>query len=459
VTHYDLVVIGTGSGNSIVNEEFADRRVAIVERGVFGGTCLNVGCIPTKMFVYPADVARDAGHGPELGVHTTFADADWPAIRDRIFSRIDPIAAGGKVYREGLPNVDVLTGSCRFTGPKQLTVDLAGGPEVTITADQVVIAAGGRAVVPPIPGLDQVEHHTSDTVMRLETFPDRVGIVGGGYIGAEFAHVFSAYGAHVTQVHRGRVLLPTEDTAVSERFTGIAASQWDVRLGTTVASVEKTGGGVAMHLDDGSTVEVDVLLMATGRTPNSDQLDLDTTGVAVHGDGRIVVDEHQRTTVDGIWALGDISSPHQLKHVANQDARIVQHNLLHPDDLRASDHRFVPSAVFTSPQIASVGLTERAARDRGLDVVTRTQAYGDVAYGWAMEDSKHFVKLVADRSTRSLVGAHLIGPQASILVQPLIQAISFGLPLEGLARGQYWIHPALAEVVENALLGIESLLR
>ncbi|MDQ6642317.1 MAG: FAD-dependent oxidoreductase, partial [Actinomycetota bacterium] len=182
------------------------------------------------------------------------------------------------------------------------------------------------------------------------------------------------------------------------------------------------------------------------------QLALDRTGVSVDAHGRVVVDEHQRTTADGIWALGDISSPDQLKHVANQDARVVQHNLLHPHHLMSSDHRFVPSAVFSSPQVASVGLTERAARDRGIEVMVAHHDYGDVAYGWAMEDESHFVKLIGDRATGMLVGAHLIGPQASILVQPLIQAMSFGHPVADLARGQYWIHPALTEVVENALL-------
>ncbi|MGI9155117.1 MAG: mycothione reductase [Marmoricola sp.] len=456
MTHYDLAVIGTGSGNSIVNEELADRRVAILERGVFGGTCLNVGCIPTKMFVYPADVARSAAHGPDLGLDTRFEDADWPAIRDRIFARVDAMATVGKAYREGLPNVDVYTGSCRFTGPRQ--IDTGTGQE--ITADQVVIAAGSRAVVPDIPGLDTVEHHTSDTVMRLAHFPARVGIIGGGFVAAEFAHIFSAYGAQVTQVHRGSRLLAQEDDEISARFTQIVQQQWGVRLRTTLTSVQpaQPGPGIVMHLDDASTVEVDVLLLATGRRPNSDQLDLATTGVEVSADGRVVVDEHQRTTAEGIWALGDISSPDQLKHVANQDARVVQHNLLHPDDLVTSNHGAVPSAVFSSPQVASVGLAERAARERGIDVVAVTQAYGDVAYGWAMEDHAHLVKLVADRSTGMLVGAHLVGPQASILIQPLIAAMSFGQPVAGLARGQYWIHPALSEVVENALLRLESLL-
>ncbi len=452
VTHYDLAVIGTGSGNSIVDRRFADKRVAILERGRFGGTCLNVGCIPTKMFVYPADLERYAEHGPALGVGTRPGPADWPAIRDRIFGRIDPIADSGEEYRRGLPDVDVYDGTCRFTGPH--TIDTGTGVE--ITAEQVVIAAGSRAWIPEIPGLDTVTHHTSDTVMRLDALPERVGIVGGGFIGAEFAHVFSSYGATVTQVHRGEVLLGMEDAQIAERFTALAGRQWEVVLGTTVDAVKPEGDGIRMELSNGQTRDVDVLLLATGRRPNGDRLALDTAGVAVDDDGFVVVDEHQRTTAAGVWALGDVTSPLQLKHLANQDARIVQHNLLHPEALRVSDHRFVPSAVFSSPQVANVGLTEQEARSRGLDVAVATYDYGDVAYGWAMEDRDHLVKLVADRTTGLLVGAHLIGPQASILIQTLVQAMSFGQPVAGLARGQYWIHPALSEVVENALLKLEE---
>ena len=455
VTHYDLAVIGTGSGNSIVDHRFAGRRVAILEKGRFGGTCLNVGCIPTKMFVYPADLERYAAHGPALGVGTRPGPADWPALRDRIFGRIDPIADSGEEYRRGLPDVDVYDGTCRFTGPH--TIDTGTGVE--ITADQIVIAAGTRPWIPEIPGLDTVTHHTSETVMRIDALPERVGIIGGGFIGAEFAHIFSAYGAQVTQVHRGGVLLGKEDADVAARFTRLAARQWEVLLDTTLEGVKPVGDGVRLDLSSGEARDVDVLLIATGRTPNSDLLDLEVAGVEVDEDGFVVVDAYQRATAPGIWALGDISSPLQLKHLANQDARIVQHNLLNPGSLQVSDHRFVPSAVFSSPQVATVGLTEQQARDRGIDVAVSTRDYGDVAYGWAMEDRDHFAKLVADRSTGALVGAHLIGPQASILIQPLVQAMSFGQPVAGLARGQYWIHPALAEVVENALLTLEEHLR
>jgi mycothione reductase len=450
VTHYDVAIIGAGSGNTIIDERYAHLSVAIIEKGLFGGTCMNVGCIPTKMFVYPADIARDAVHGPALGVDTSFEKAHWPEIRDRIFGRIDPIPVAGKAYRIGLPNVTVYDEECTFIGER--TIDT--GSRGAISADQIVIAAGSRATVPDIPGLSEVEHHTSDTIMRLPDLPRRIAILGGGFIAAEFAHVFSAYGVEVTQICRGPVLLRREDEEVAARFTEIAQEQWDVRLNTLIDRVDQGATGIRLQLTDSTIVEADVLLVATGRVPNSDLLDLTRTGVETDADGVIKVDKFQRTTADGIWALGDIANHHQLKHVANHEARVIQHNLLHPDDLVANNRTFVPAAVFTSPQIASVGLTEQYARAQGLDYVTAVQQYGDVAYGWAMEDTRHFVKLIADPSTGLLLGAHLIGPQASVLIQVLIQAMSLGQTVDEVARGQYWIHPALAEVVENALLKV-----
>ena len=207
--------------------------------------------------------------------------------------------------------------------------------------------------------------------------------------------------------------------------------------------------------DGAATLTADVLLLATGRIPNGDGLDLDTTGVALDDDGYVVVDEHQQTGRPGIFALGDVSSHHQLKHVANHEARVVQHNLLHPEAMVAADHRYVPHAVFSSPQVASVGLTEEEAFAQGVGYVVGQTAYASTAYGWAMgETGDHVVKVLADPATGLLLGAHLIGPDASSLIQPLIQAMSFGLAAPDVARGQYWIHPAMAEVVENALLAL-----
>jgi mycothione reductase len=456
VRQHDVVVIGTGSGNSIVDERFAHLDVALVEHGVFGGTCLNVGCIPTKMYVYAADVAQAVRHAGRYGVDATVDKVRWTDIRDRVFGRIDPISAGGREYRvDRSPNVTVYEGHARFTGHKELAVARTDGSGTdAFRAEKIVLAAGSRPVIPDVVTDSGVPYETSDTVMRIDALPEHVVILGSGYIGVEFAHVFSALGAKVTVIGRSSILRQQDET-ICERFTDIVYRRWDVHLGNEVTRVNGTHGDIALDLADGTSVRGDLLLVATGRRPNSDRLDLDRTGVATHPDGRIVVDDQQRTTVDGIFAMGDVSSAYQLKHVANHEAQVVAHNLLHPDAPRHSDHRFVPAAVFTDPQIAAVGLTEAECRAGQLDYTVAVQEYGDVAYGWAMEDTTGFCKVIAERGSGRILGAHVMGAQASTVIQPLIQAMSFGLGAREMATGQYWIHPALPEVVENALLGLD----
>lgn len=451
--HFDLVIVGSGSGNSLVTPEIADWDVALVEESpVFGGTCLNVGCIPTKMFVYPAELAVGTVEAGRLGVDAHVDQIRWRDIRDRIFGRIDHISAAGREYRAtGTPNVTLYEAHASFTGPRELTLSTGE----TLTADQIVLATGSRATVPDAVAAGRAPFHTSDTVMRIDDLPERVAILGGGDISCEFAHVFSAFGVHTTVVTRGEPLLRHLDLEIARHFTDVVSRRWDVRLNRTVSATTARGDGVRLRLSDGATVDADLLLVATGRIPNSDRMNVGAAGVELHVDGRVRVDEYQRTTADGVWALGDVSGAHQLKHVANREARAVAHNLVHPDRLVAADHRFVPAAVFTHPPIATVGITGEEAAASGRPFVTKVQQYGSTAYGWAMEDTDGICKLIADPDTGQLLGAHLVGAQASTLIQPLIQAMNFGLPVHEMARGQYWIHPALTEVVENALLGLD----
>jgi mycothione reductase len=458
VETYDIAIIGTGSGNTILDDRYAGRRAAICEHGTFGGTCLNVGCIPTKMFVYAAGVANTIRGAARYGVDAHIDGVRWDDIVSRIFGRIDPIAISGEDYRRSAPNIDVYRQHTRF-GPVQpdgrylLRTD--AGEE--FTADQVVIAAGSRPVIPPAILASGVEYHTSDTVMRIPALPEHVVIVGSGYVAAEFAHIFSALGVRVTLVIRGGCMLRHCDDTICERFTRIASSKWELRTHRNVVGAYNRGSGVALELDDGGRVDAGLLLVATGRLSNADLLDTGQAGVDVEN-GRVLVDEYQRTSARGVFALGDVSSPYQLKHVANHEARVVQHNLLcdwdDTESMAMTDHRYVPSAVFTDPQLATVGLTENQAIARGFDISVAVQNYSDIAYGWAMEDTTGIVKLIAERNSGCLLGAHIMGHQASSIIQPLIQAMSFGLTAPEMACGQYWIHPALPEVVENALLDL-----
>ena len=315
--HFDIAIIGTGSGNSILDERYTGKRVAICEQGTFGGTCLNVGCIPTKMFVYAAEVAQNIRDAARFGVDATIDGVRWSDIVSRVFGRIDPIAMGGENYRRSSPNVSVFDTHTRFAsmksdGPYMLRAE--GGDE--FTADQVVIAAGSRATVPDAIRESGVDYHTSDTIMRIGELPEHLVIVGGGFVAAEFAHTFSSLGTRVTLVIRGSTLSRQCDDTVCERFTDIASRKWEIHNHRNVIGASQDSTGITLNLDNGSTVRGDTVLVATGRIFNGDLLDAELAGIEVR-DGSVVVDEYQRTTARSVFALGDVSSAYQLKHVAN----------------------------------------------------------------------------------------------------------------------------------------------
>lgn len=473
MTHFDLLVIGTGSGNSIVDDRFSHLKVAIAEEWHFGGTCLNVGCIPTKMLVYPSDVATEAKDSERVNVDASYNGVDWKGLNHRIFGRIDAIESDGRDYRTNrLENVTVFPEHVHFTARN--TAQTASGESFTF--DRVVIASGSTPTPLNVPGLewDSVDTagypvKTSNSIMRIEELPQSLIIVGSGFIAAEFAHIFSSLGVDVTVLVRGSRLLSKHDSDVSDAFTDAFSQHVKVRFGVEIESVD-TSSRVSVALKetgraegaDTSAMDADLMLVAVGRTRTTAGLNIEPLEADVEGD-RIVVDEQQRvlsngSPLTGVWALGDVCSPYMLKHVANAEARTVQHNILVDLGIESApvttDHSAVPSAVFSHPQIGSVGATEQELREAGVDFVTNTHGYDGVAFGWALNDMG-FAKVIADRATRQILGAHVIGVQAASLVQLFVQAMSFKIPADQIARGQLWIHPALTEVVENALLGLD----
>ena len=447
--HHDLVVIGAGSGNTVIDDSFSDLDVAIVEHGRFGGTCLNLGCIPTKMLAQTAQVADTVRGADTYGVAPGSAEWRWPEVRERVFGRLDPIAEEGRQGREKSPWITVYTGHARFTGPRTLDVD-----GTAVSADQVVIAAGARPVVVPTVRDSGLPYETSDTIMRVDAPPRRLAVLGGGYIAAELAEIFSAAGSEIVIIEMADRLLGPQDESVARDFTELARRRWDLRLGRELVELSGEPGALRLVLDDDAVVEADMLLVAVGRVPNGDRLDLGAGGVDTHDDGRIVVDEHQRTTAAGVWALGDVCTPVQLKHVANREADVVRHNLRHPDGLDSAGHDVVPSAIFTSPQVASVGATEQSLRESGADYRVGLARYSDTAYGWALEDETGFCKVLAEPGSGVLLGAHLMGPQAATLIQPLVLAMTLGIDAPTLVSRPYWIHPAMTEVVQQALIAL-----
>ncbi|MGB6838060.1 MAG: mycothione reductase [Dehalococcoidia bacterium] len=445
---FDLIVIGSGSGLE-VSSEAADRglSVAVVEHGPFGGTCLNRGCIPSKMLIHSADVMETIRRAELFGIKAQVSAVDWDFIVKRVVDTVDADAQAVEEGNRQHPHVTVFKGTGRFVEHKVLEVD-----GERITAETIVIAAGTRPRIPDIDGLTDVPFLTSDEALRLPKQPRRLIIVGGGYIAAELTHFFGALGTEVTIVHRGPRMLRQEDDDVAARFTEVYQRRFTLLLNTVVRRAQRNGEDIVLEVaSDGQkrTLSADALLLAVGRVPNTDLLDVAKTGIVLDERGFIKTNEHLETDVPGIWALGDIVGRYLLKHSANLEAAYVAHNILNPENKVVVDYQAMPHAIFASPQVASVGLTERQAREQDLPYSVGTYDYYNSAYGFSIDDKDGFVKALAHRETGEILGCHIIGSEASILIQEVTNAMRMRLTTEAITQSIY-VHPALPEVVQRA---------
>ncbi len=449
---FDVIVIGAGSGLEVCSGASARKlRVAVLDHGPFGGTCLNRGCIPSKMLIHSADVAETIRAASLFGIKAELHSVDWDFIVSRASRTVDEDAEAIEQGNRDDPNITVFKETCRFVDRKTIEV---GGDR--IAAETIVIAAGSRPTIPEISGLDGVDYLTSDQALRLPAQPRRLIVLGGGFVAAELAHFFGALGTEVTIVHRGERLLQAEDDAVAQRFTEVYQRRFAVCLNSTITRVERANGAIVATIRSGGgdrTVGADALLLATGRKPNTDVLDMRASGVSLDDRGFVKTDEFLETNVPGIWALGDIVGRYLLKHSANLEAGYVANNIFKPDEKVAVDYHAMPHAVFASPQVASVGLTEQAAKNAGRSFAVGQYDYADTAYGSSIEDHDGFVKAIADSESGEILGCHIIGSEASILIQEAANAMRMRLNKSAIS-GSIYVHPALPEVVERAFASI-----
>lgn len=355
---FDLIVIGSGSGLDVANAAAQQGlRVAIIEKDRMGGTCLNRGCIPSKLLIHSADVAEIIKSAAQFGIHVDRFSVDFEKIVSRTNNIVDSDSDGIREAFSKIDNPKLFPNKCKFVGKKILSV---GGE--TIRADKILIASGTRPAIPKIKGLEGTGFLASDEALRLKNQPQVLTIIGGGYIAAELAHFFGALGTKINIVQRRNVLVPDEDEEIAAKFTEVFSKKYNVYLGYDTESVRKSGDTfrVAAKSRAGKKIELesDQLLIATGRTPNSDTLDLEKTGVKTDGIGFIAVDEHLETNVKGIFALGDAVGRYLFKHSANHEAQYAYYNLMHDKKIPV-DYTAMPHAIFSSPQIAGAGYTEQ----------------------------------------------------------------------------------------------------
>lgn len=451
---FDMIVIGSGSGLE-VSAAAIDRglKVAIIESGPFGGTCLNRGCIPSKMLIHCADVMRAIRDSDRFGIKASVEKVDWKFIIDRVNRQIDSESAEIEKANADLRRATVYKSTAKFIGKKSLRIK-----DETISADTIVIAAGTRPVVLDIPGLERVPYFTSDNIMRLKKRPERMIILGGGYVAAELAHFFGTFGTKTTLIQRSGVLLSGEDHDISKKFTEAFQRDHELLLGTRVLRAFTRRGSPCIEVLAGKKKRVvagDVLLLATGRRPNTDVLDVEKTDVKTDENGFVIVDKYMQTSQKGIWALGDVVGKYQFKHCANLEAVYAAHNIFNPRSRAAIDYHAMPHAIFAYPQVGSVGLTEEKIKERKIRYMTATAAYKDTAYGSSIEDDDGFVKVLADSHTGEILGCHIMGTDASTLIQEAANAMRSGLTVEAIKQSIY-IHPALPEVVQQAFAKLDT---
>lgn len=450
---YDTIIVGSGAGMNVAARASASgMKVAVIDRDPMGGTCLNRGCIPTKVMIQPADVIKTIQEAEKIGVYASVEGIDFGKLMKRVWK----IVLGDRREMEkGVsqdPNVDFYPQVGEFMADYALRVGTK-----TMTAPKIVIASGARPHIPPIKDIGSAGFLTSRNVFNLKAPPDSLLIVGGGYIAAEFAHFFSSAGSKVTVIGRNPRLVPSEEPLVSE-ILKLRLSKY-VRIYTNHEAISATKEDgqktvIAKNRADGKhyKFKADEILIATGRRSNSDLLKPEKSGVQTDENGWILVDKYLQTTKPYIYALGDATGRHQFRHTANTESEIVWANLFENRRKMVDEHA-VPHAIFTYPQIGSVGLTEEEAK-KEHDILVGIKRYMDTAKGYAMAEEDGVAKVIVDAGSKRILGAHIVGPEASVLVQLVVDLMNAErgdyLPL---ARTQV-IHPALSEVVTGAFANL-----
>jgi mycothione reductase len=503
---FDLIVIGAGSGLDVAHTAAENGlSVALIEKDKMGGTCLNRGCIPSKLLIHTADILEVIRESATFGINIEGkVSVDFEKIIGRVKSIVDSDSEEIKEAYEKVKNPRVFYSECKFIGTKELLLKDSDRLQASsrikrkgnqrksngrssenqrVTGRNILIASGSRPRIPKIRGLNASGFITSDQALRLKKQPGNLTIIGGGYICCELAHFFGSLGTKINIIQNQNKLIPTEDEDISKKLTEIFSKKYNVYLGYSTKSVSTINSYSvntfqnnkeimendkskiyrvnAMNNRTGSTIIVDSdqLLIAAGRIPNSDTLDLGKTGVNLDDKGYVLTDEFLQTNIKGIYSLGDVVGRYPFKHSANLEAHYAIHNILHGQDKIPVDYTAIPHAIFTSPQIAAVGVTEQSLKRQGKkvneDYLKSIYPFINTGMGLAIEDHEGFVKFLVDKKNRRILGCHIIGTDAPVLIHEVAVAMktsdSMGNNgiIDSISRTVH-VHPALSEVVARA---------
>jgi len=453
-THYDAIVIGAGQAGGPLSTALAEagKKTAIIERIHVGGTCINEGCTPTKTMVASARVAYLTRRAADYGVHTGPISIDMTVVRKRKRDMVDSFRNGSQRRIEGTEGVDLLMGEAHFTGPKTLEVRLADGETRHLSAETIFINAGARPSKPTLRGLDTVPILDSNYIMEMDIVPEHLLVLGGGYVGLEFGQMFRRFGSQVTIIQRGPRLLAREDDDVADQVADILREDGlEILLETTPLHVEQVGDGkiqLTVKTPTGErTLTGSHLLIAAGRTPNTDWLNLPVTGVITDKHSFIQVDDRLETNIPGIYALGDIKGGPAFTHISYDDFRIIRTNLLENGNATIAE-RLVPYTVFIDPQLGRVGLSEAEARAKGYHIKVAKMPMNYVARALEVDESRGFMKVIVDASTSQILGCAVLGIEGGEIMAMLQIAMMGKLPYTVLQNAVF-AHPTLAEALNN----------
>ncbi len=442
--HYDMIVIGTGAANIVLEAaQQKGLRCAQIERGKFGGTCLTRGCIPTKVLVTAADRLYEMREAAAMGLSAENISFDWQKISARVWQKIDESIGLRQFYLDE-PHTDVYEGTAHFTDDHTIEVHYPDGSKSEpLTAEKIYIATGGKTKIPQMAGVENVDYYTSESFFGekypAEPFRDII-VVGGGAIGCEFAHIFRAFGARVQLVQHNVRLLPKSDEDCSAACRkNLEADGITLYFNKETPAVRKENDRIVLTIEDRATgaleeIDAEDLFICPGIVPATDGLGLENTQIALDNRGWIRTNEFLETSVDGVYALGDINGRQQFRHKANYEADILAYNHYKssgPTDKRWARYDLVPAVTFTHPEVADVGLTEAQARERGHKVRIGVNPYSATAKGYALgyepgSEDRAFAKLIIDDETNDILGMHAVGPFASTLIQPFLNLMNSG---------------------------------
>jgi pyruvate/2-oxoglutarate dehydrogenase complex dihydrolipoamide dehydrogenase (E3) component len=458
--HYDAIIIGAGQAGTPLAKKLAiaGKKTLVIEKRIVGGTCINDGCTPTKAMISSAKAIYKAKSAGDLGVIVENVTIDFQKVIARKDEIVRSFQASAQKGLETTDNLDLIMGEATFSGKKQLTITNSEGLSEDVTAEWIFINTGAKTLIPDINGLEDIEYLTSTTILNLKEVPEHLVIVGGNYIGLEFGQMFKRFGSRVTILEKSASIMGREDTDVSEEISKILTDEGlDILTDTKIETLTKVNGKINISLKvKGQATELSAshILIAAGRIPQTDTLNLETAGVNTDDKGNVIVNDQLETNMPGIYALGDVKGGPAFTHIAYNDYTIVYRNLIEHAKLSTTD-REVPYCMFTDPQLGRIGFSEKEAKKAGLDYIVAKIRMEQVARGIETGETFGFMKAIVDRKTKKILGASILAAEGGEIMSVLQMAMQGGITYDQIRYGVF-AHPTYSESLNNLFMKIED---